>query len=51
MNDYLFEKLRIAFRYGMKVMKSHPDETKCIDIYFDKAIAVINRIYPKNKKK
>lgn len=48
-DDKLFEKLRIAFRYGVKVIEKHPDSSDCKDIYFDKAIAVINRIYKEPK--
>lgn len=51
MDDKLFEKLRIAFRYGIKVMERQPGKEECMEVFFDKAIAVINRLYPKKGKK
>ena len=45
-NNKLFEKLRIAFKYGIKVTKKHPESDDCDDIYFDRAIAVINKWFP-----
>lgn len=46
----LFEKLKIAFKYGIKVTEKHPDNNDCDDAYFDKAVLVINRIYKKGTK-
>ena len=49
-DDKMYEKLRIAFKYGIKVSEKHPDDDSCDDVYFDRAIQVINRLYPKEKK-
>ena len=48
MDDKLFEKLKIAFKYGIKVTEKHPENDDCDDAYFDTAIAVINRVYPRD---
>lgn len=49
-DDKLFNKLKIAFKFGIKVSTNHPDDDSCDDSYFDRAIMVINRLFRNTKQ-
>lgn len=50
-DNKLYEKLRIAFKYGLKVAENHPEDSDCDDVYFDRSIKVINRVFGKSEQK
>lgn len=45
MESNLNDKLSIAFRYGIKATENYQHEKDFDEAYFNRAIAVINRLY------
>ena len=39
-----FKMLQIAFKMGIKAAEEHPEDDDCDDVYFDRAVAIINRL-------